>query len=266
MNDWEPELYNRFRRYRAEPVTHIFERLHLAGDERIADLGCGGGEHTLELARRAPHGTVRGIDGSRAMIDSALQLLALEPDSVRSRVSFELCELAQFRAHREYTVIFSNAAFHWIPDQRALFAACFEALRPGGRIVVQVPANNSETAKAELTLLAREEPWARLLGGLDQAFEDVPPEYYARMLRDIGYDSIDCYHHVFRHPVDRPAEVVDWYRATGLRPFLAALPAGRHAEFLAAYRARLERAYGTTGKMIFPFRRLFIWGRRPAAD
>ena len=66
MADWDPELYNRFRRYRAEPVEHILSRLELADNEAIVDLGCGSGEHTIELARRSPHGSARGIDGSPA--------------------------------------------------------------------------------------------------------------------------------------------------------------------------------------------------------
>ncbi len=35
--DWDPELYNRFRRYRAEPVAHILSRLRFAGDENEKD-------------------------------------------------------------------------------------------------------------------------------------------------------------------------------------------------------------------------------------
>jgi trans-aconitate methyltransferase len=37
MADWDPELYNRFRRYRAEPVEHILSRLQLADNELIID-------------------------------------------------------------------------------------------------------------------------------------------------------------------------------------------------------------------------------------
>jgi trans-aconitate 2-methyltransferase len=265
MGDWQPDLYNRFRRYRAEPVEHILARLPLADAERIVDLGCGSGENTLELARRSPAADTLGIDGSAAMIEAANKLLAGAAEDLRRRVRFELGEVARFHAARAYSVIFSNATFHWIPDQRALFAACFDSLRPRGRIVVQMPANNAETGKAELTLMAREKPWVDLLGGLETAFDEPAPEHYAAMLREIGYDAIDCYHHTFRHPMDRSADVVQWYRSTGLRPFMARIPEARHQEFLDAYRRRLERAYGTAGPMIFTFRRLFIWARRPGA-
>ena len=154
---------------------------------------------------------------------------------------------------------------HHAPEttlHRALFAACFDALRPGGTIVVQMPANETETAKVEVGKLARETPWNTMLGGRERAFHEEPPEFYAAMLAQLGYDRIDCYHLTFHHPMDRPADVVQWYRSTGLRPFLDALPKDRHDEFLAQLTTRLDAAYGTTGAMTFDFKRLFIWGRR----
>jgi trans-aconitate 2-methyltransferase len=263
MADWDPELYNRFRRYRAEPVAHILSRLQLADDEKIIDLGCGSGENTLELARRSPCGSALGGDGSPAMIEAARKVLEGETAELKRRVSFELLNVAEFRADRAYTLIFSNATFQWLPDHRALFAACFDALRPGGTIVVQMPANETETAKMEIGRLAREAPWNTMLGGRERAFHEEPPEFYAAMLARLGYDRIDCYHLTFHHPMDRPADVVQWYRSTGLRPFLDAVPRNRQDEFLAALTARLNAAYGTSGPTTFDFKRLFIWGRRP---
>ena len=104
-----------------------------------------------------------------------------------------------------------------------------------------------------------------MLGPVDRPFSEVPPpEHYRRVLNEIGFAEVDCYYHTFHHPMNSPAEVVQWYRSTGLRPFLDALSAERHEEFLNAYGQRLERAYGTSGAMTFNFKRLFLWGRRPA--
>ena len=263
MADWDPELYNRFRRYRAEPVEHILSRLQLGDDEKIIDLGCGSGENTLELARRSARGTAIGVDGSPAMIEAARKLLDAEAVDLQRRVSFELLDVPEFHANRAYSLIFSNATFQWIPDHRALFAACFDALRPTGTIVVQMPANETETAKMEIGRLARESPWNSMLGGRERAFHEEPPDFYAAMLAKLGYDRIDCYHLTFHHPMDQPADVVQWYRSTGLRPFLDALPKDRHDEFLGRLTERLNTAYGTSGPMTFDFKRLFIWARRP---
>ena len=113
--------------------------------------------------------------------------------------------------------------------------------------------------------LAREEPWRALLSGIDESFHEVPPPgKYQQILREIGFSEIDCYYHTFHHPMQSPAEVVEWYRATGLRPFIDALPEDRRTAFLDSYLHRLESAYGTSGAVTFDFKRLFIWARRPA--
>ncbi len=264
MTDWNPELYNRFRRYRAEPVDHILSQLPLGDMERILDLGCGPGDNTLELARRSVHSVVHGIDLSPAMIESANKLRAAQVPDVQQRLSFTVGDIAQLASDSLQTVIFSNAALQWLRHHRQVLTKWLGALAPGGRLAVQMPANEHETGKVELSALAREPEWREALGGIDQSFRDVPPpEHYARMLNEIGYIDVDCYYLTFQHPMERAADVAQWYRSTGLRPFLDALPDARHEDFVSAYSRLLERAYGTTGAITFDFRRLFIWGRRP---
>ncbi len=265
MADWNPELYNRFRRYREEPFLAILERLKLRGDESIVDLGCGSGENTVELARRTPQGRAVGLDCSTAMIEAANKVLeGVEPE-VRPRLSFKLADISAFNATREYSVVFSNAALQWVPGHREIFTRIYESLIPGGRVVVQMPKNDGETAQVTILALAGEAPWKEMLGSVAVPSRAVPgPERYDKLLAEIGFVEVDCYEHVFEHPMDSPCDVVDWSRATALRPFLAALPADRHDAFIGALVERLVRAYGTEGPLIFPFRRLFIWGTRPA--
>ena len=54
--------------------------------------------------------------------------------------------------------------------------------------------------------------------------------------------------------------MIDWFRATGLRPFLAPLDAEEREAFLAAYEAALTRAYPAeaNGTVLLPFPRLFL--------
>jgi trans-aconitate 2-methyltransferase len=269
MSDWNPELYNRFRRYREEPFLAILERLKVRGDESIVDLGCGSGENTVELARRVPRGRAVGIDSSAAMIEAANKVLeGVEPE-VRARLSFKPGDISQFNASgeyaREFSVVFSNAALQWVPGHREIFRRIFDALMPGGRVVVQMPKNDQETAQVTILQLAGDAPWKEMLASVTTPSRGVPgPDHYNQVLSEIGFTEVDCYEHVFQHPMDSPREVVDWSRATALRPFLNVLPADRHDAFIEALVQRLARAYGTEGPLIFPFRRLFIWGTRPA--
>jgi trans-aconitate 2-methyltransferase len=264
MGDWDPELYNRFRRYRAEPVEAILRRLDLSDRERIADLGCGSGENTIELARRTQDGSALGIDSSPAMIDRANQLRATLDPALAARIRFELGDIPGLGGLGEFTLIFSNAALHWLKNHRGILRACFDALAPGGKLVIQMPANDEETAKVTLGKLAQEEPWREKLGGVQtSALPSVAaPDVYRRILSEIGFRDIDCYYQTFAHPMNRPADVVEWYKSTGLRPYVAALEPPEQATFLAVLTERLNRAYTTDGAMTFYFRRLFLWARR----
>lgn len=266
MTDWDPALYHRFREFRSEPVEMIFARLSLGPNENIVDLGCGTGEHTIELARRSTGGIATGIDSSPAMIDCALKLRASLDADLSNRVTFLSDDLRNFSAANAYTVIFSNAALQWTSDQRPVFAACLKALKPGGRLVVQMPANGHETAQVTLRALAAERRWRAAIGvDLEEALTVREPEDYRAMLTDLGFTAVDCYYLTFQHPMESPAAVVAWSRATVLRRVLDHLAADHHDEFLHEFERRLAYAYSATGPLIFPFRRLFLWASRPAA-
>jgi trans-aconitate 2-methyltransferase len=265
MADWDPDLYHRFRSYRAEPFVAIMERLTGAGvQKRIIDLGCGTGENTVELARRMTDtGDTLGIDSSPAMIEAALKLRETIDPSLRARVRFAPGDVSEFTASREYSMIFSNAVFQWLGDHRGLLRRCFDALVPGGLLVVQMPANDHETAQVTLDAMAHEEPWRARLAGINPPSAGVAaPEVYDRMLSEIGYEQIDCYYQSFHHPMGSPAEIVEWCRATVLRRYVDHLPPDACKPFVSALTARLEDAYATRGPMMFNFRRLFIWAHR----
>jgi trans-aconitate 2-methyltransferase len=264
MSDWDPDLYNRFRDYRAEPVTMMLARLRLGNNERIVDLGCGTGEHTVELARRTPQGCVLGIDSSPAMIERAQELHeTLEPE-LRQRVTFELADFRNFSAERSHSVVFSNAALQWVSDHRAVLRSCYRSLSADGRLTIQMPANENETAQATMRAMAVEPAWNDCLGAVRTPSDEnvLAVDDYRRMLVDIGFVEVDCFYHVFHHPMRYAGEVVEFCRSTSLRRFLDPLPSARQPEFVAELTQRLEQSYGTRGPVTFEFRRLFLWGRR----
>src|SRR5919199_273814 len=51
-------------------------------------------------------------------------------------------------------VVLSNAALHWVPDHRAVLGRWRAALRPGGQLAVQVPANFDHPSHAVVAEVA----------------------------------------------------------------------------------------------------------------
>ena len=63
--------------------------------------------------------------------------------------------------------------------------------------------------------------------------------------------------------LDGPEAIVEWYRGTGLRPYLNALAEADRARFLSEYLDALRPLYPrrVDGRVLFPFRRLFLIAR-----
>jgi trans-aconitate 2-methyltransferase len=88
------------------------------------------------------------------------------------------------------------------------------------------------------------------------------PAEYLDLLAGIGC-AVDAWETTYLHVLPGENPVLDWYRGTGLRPVLDALPPDLAGEFTAEYGARVREAYparpyGT----VLPFRRVFVVARR----
>lgn len=64
------EWLDRPEREREERPLRMVERMGITATDRIADIGCGTGYHTLLMARQASAGTVYAVDIQAAMLDS----------------------------------------------------------------------------------------------------------------------------------------------------------------------------------------------------
>ncbi|MFB6111767.1 MAG: class I SAM-dependent methyltransferase [Halobacteriaceae archaeon] len=105
------------------------------GGRDVIELGCGGGQLTVGLARRGPRRLV-GVDFSRSQLAYAQDL------AKREGVDYELIEgdvTALPLATGGADVAVSAYVFQWVPDMRPVFAETARVLRPGGTIVCSMP-------------------------------------------------------------------------------------------------------------------------------
>ena len=253
---WNPALYRRFEDERTRPAQDLLTRVPLERAAHVVDIGCGPGNSTELLVERFTGATVVGTDTSEAMLESARKRLP--------QCHFELSDVSSWRAARAPDLIFANAVLQWVPDHAQLFPRLFAALAAGGVLAVQMPDNLHEPTHRLMREVASAGPWASTLGDPARVRAPIAPavDYYD--LLEGNAVTVDVWRTVYHHPMGSPADIVDWLRATGLRPFVDPLPEAQRAEFLAQYEQRIAEAYPARagGKRLLAFPRLFIVAQR----
>jgi len=256
MSDWDAGLYRRFEAERTRPAADLIARIGVERPALVVDLGCGPGNSTELLAHRFPGAELVGIDTSPAMLESARARLP----SAR----FEQADVASWTPASEPDVLFANATLQWVPDHPRLYPRLMSLLAAGGWLAAQVPDNLDEpshTAMREVALaaglsevVAAAEPERTRLGSFEDHWAWLAPLA----------TSIDLWRTTYVHPLRGADAVVEWLRATGLRPYLSRLPQAAQADFLAAYRAEIARAYPprADGTVLLRFPRLFVVAQR----
>ena len=244
--DWSAKQYLKFADERTRPPRDLLAQVPLDSPRRIADLGCGPGNSTELLIERFPDADVIGVDSSPDMLRQA----RAQFPSLR----FVEADLSTWMPESDTDLLFGNAVFHWVPGHPKVLARLLQSLPSGGVLAVQMPDNTNEPA---LMLM---EKVAASLGQSNAARNDLPrPESYYDLLRPLC-SHIDIWHTHYNHIIESHHGVVEWFKGSGMRPFLAPLSAAMRETFLANYTDEIRSAYPARfdGKVMLKFPRLFI--------
>jgi len=129
MTEWNASDYSRQSSLQQAMAEEQLSRLTLEGGERILDVGCGDGKITAEIAAQVPRGSVLGVDPSRDMIAFASSHFG--PPAL-TNVRFEVADVRRLPFQKEFDLVVSFNALHWVPEQGQALASIHAALRPGG--------------------------------------------------------------------------------------------------------------------------------------
>lgn len=252
MNTWDSEQYLKFKQQRTQPAIDLAGRIGLEAPADILDLGCGPGNSTEILARRYPHAHILGIDNSPDMIDAAK---AAHPDW-----EFQLCDAGRELSAlgRRFDIVFSNACLQWIPGHAALLRSMMALLRPGGVLAVQVPMNGREPIHQIIGRLAASPRWKDAFP-TPRVFHTLSQEEYYDHLAALS-SHFDLWQTTYFHQLHAHSDIMEWYRGTGLRPYLEVLDQPGKDRFEQEVLAEVVEAYPpqANGDILFRFPRFFF--------
>ena len=256
---WSAQQYGAFEDQRTRPVRDLLGALPALEVTSAIDLGCGPGNSTEVLAARFPGAAVRGLDSSPDMIAAARTRLP--------GVTFDLGDIERWlrRSGAEgggpYDVILANAVLQWVPDHARLLPALVAELAKSGCLAVQMPDNLDEPAHRLMREVAAAGPWAAKLAAAAAERTSIgAADFYYELLRSAGCRA-EVWRTTYYHALAGGAgAVVEWFKGSGLRPYVDALAADERTEFLERYREAVAQAYPALadGGVWLPFPRLFM--------
>lgn len=116
------------------PMRDLLDAARFGRGLRLADLGCGPGWSTLELARRVGSGgSVLGRDRWDRMIHAARRIAAAEH---LDWIEFECADAGAPFAEASLDGAFARFLFCWLPEPLPVLRAVARGLAPGGRLAV----------------------------------------------------------------------------------------------------------------------------------
>jgi len=146
MKQWYEELYEGFASYSQEPYTQntgaevdfIEDEIDRDYSNRILDIGCGSGRHSLELTRRGY--TVIGTDLSESMLAQGQKIAKAENLTV-NLIQRDARKL-KFQEEFNTAIMLCEGAFSLMEEDemdRLILANAFRALRPKGKLILTAP-------------------------------------------------------------------------------------------------------------------------------
>ncbi len=124
---WNSSLYDQKHSFVYKYGEDLLGLLAPKVGERILDVGCGTGHLTAQIA--ASGATVIGLDSSATMIETA--------QSAYPNLEFKSADATAFSFAEPFDAVFSNAALHWVLQAEAAVQCMAQALRSGGRFVME---------------------------------------------------------------------------------------------------------------------------------
>jgi SAM-dependent methyltransferase len=112
---------------------------------RVVDVHCGGGRWLVAMARRFPHLELVGVEFEE---DSVARARAtIEAEGLADRIEIRHGKATDPGHEGEYDLAYFQYALHQLDDAPGALAAAWDALRPGGRLVVldwPLPSSSGE--------------------------------------------------------------------------------------------------------------------------
>ena len=251
MPKWKTTQFERFIQDRKQPAIDLANRLETLNPDNILDLGCGPGNSTKVLKDKYPNSHIIGADNSEDMLKKAMELYPYI-EFIKLDANGNLNEISD-----KFDIVFSNACIQWLPNHRELLPKLMTLLKPNGILAIQIPIQREHPVHIIINQLSENQNWNGKI--VPRQYNNLTTEEYFDVLSHISSD-FEVWETTYCHRMPSYESIIEWYKGTGLRPYLEQLSESDADEFVNDVYKELQQRYQVqnNGEILFRFPRLFF--------
>lgn len=251
MPNWNPIQYEKFLKDRTQPAIDLANRLEEFAPNSILDLGCGPGNSTKVLIDKFPTAKIIGADNSDEMLKKARELYP-DIEFIYLDANGDLNEV-----NEKFDIVFSNACIQWLPNHDELLPKLMTLLKPNGILAIQIPMQREHPVHIIINELENTTKWNDKI--TPRQYNNLTTEEYFDVLSHIS-SNFEIWETTYCHRMPSYESIIEWYKGTGLRPYLERLTENDSKEFINDVYSKLKHQYKVqnNGEILFRFPRLFF--------
>ena len=133
-----------------------------------------------------------------------------------------------------------------------------DILKPGGKMAVHIPINFEEPIHKIIHEVSSRDRWSKMFHN-PREFYSLKIEEYYDILAEISSD-FEIWTTTYYHRMKSHNDIIEWYKGTGLNPYLSVLNDKEKNEFTEEILCEIKKKYECrkNGEVILRFPRLFF--------
>jgi trans-aconitate methyltransferase len=185
QDPWKGDEYAKHSNSQQASAADFLQGMSLEGVKAILDVGSGDGKITAAMAQLVPDGTVVGVDISPSMVEVAKTRFA----SVNN-LHFQIQDAAKIEFEEQFDLITSFTVMQWVLEQAEALRRFEKALKPGGRLWIQMPTGLPKAMEQALERTISSDAWRNDFAQFKAPWRFYQPEEYKTVLQEARFQMI----------------------------------------------------------------------------
>lgn len=234
---WDAELYQNSSSFQYQLGLMAIDRLKPMDGESILEVGAGNANLTIEIAKLIPDGNIIAIEISKEQCEQAEINIK---NSGLANIEIICMDALKINYSAQFDAVYSNSAIHWIKDLESMYKKMNKALKPDGRIMIQTGLKAVNIIFQLLIEMTNDHK--EYLKEFKNPWRFLTKKQNEKILKAANFHEIHVEPYEFTMQFDDKEDLINYWKAAGLVPYLSLLPEGKKEDFIQDFTKRFIKA------------------------